>query len=161
MKKKSTLVNYTQNLLFLYLCHNWTSNIFQNTFEMRSSFSFNAAEESPDAACKLMFLIDLNSFSSLASSFCRCLTSAFSDITTLTWALVLTCLAQLAKRSVFLDCSTWLRAGLMVQIIAVLALPPKEFCSMRVSLEFLYGTCPFLPLLHQIWHGSYIPQDFP
>lgn len=36
-------------------------------------------------------------------------------------------------------------------MMAVLALPPKEFCSMRVSLESLYGMCPFLPLLHQAW----------
>jgi len=36
-----------------------------------------------------------------------------------------------------------------VQIIAVLALPPKEDCKMRVSFESLKGICPFLPLLKQ------------
>jgi len=35
----------------------------------------------------------------------------------------------------------------MVQMIAVLALPPKEDCNMRVSFESLKGKCPFLPLL--------------
>ncbi len=33
-------------------------------------------------------------------------------------------------------------------MMAVLALPPKEDCSMRVSFESLKGICPFLPLLH-------------
>lgn len=91
----------------------------------------------------------LNSLSNLANSLCSFFTSALSDTTTLTRALVVTSLAQLANRRVFLDCSTWDRAGLIVQIMAVLALPPKEDCSMRVSFESLKGTCPFLPLLHQ------------
>lgn len=79
----------------------------------------------------------LNSLSNLATSFCSCLTNTLSDITTLTCALVVTCFAQQAKRRVFLVCSTWLRAGLKVQIMAVLELPPKEGCSMRVNLESL------------------------
>jgi len=36
----------------------------------------------------------------------------------------------------------------MVQMIAVLALPPNDDCNMRVSFESLKGICPFLPLLH-------------
>lgn len=41
----------------------------------------------------------------------------------------------------------------MVQIMAVLALPPKEDCNMRVSLESLKGTCPLLPLLYPTLEG--------
>lgn len=36
----------------------------------------------------------------------------------------------------------------MVQMMAVLALPPKEDCNIRVNFESLKGICPFLPLLH-------------
>jgi hypothetical protein len=70
-------------------------------------------------------------------------------MTTLTWAFVTTSFAQLANNNVFLDCSVWLRAGLIVQIIAVLALPPREGCNIRVSFESRYGICPFLTLLHR------------
>lgn len=62
----------------------------------------------------------------------------------LTWALFVTSFARVAKKRVFLDCSTWLEAGLKVHIIAVRALPPSECCSMRVNLESLYGICPLL-----------------
>lgn len=128
------------------------------TFWMTSSFSFSTVLEAPEWECECKFF---NSLSILANSFCSCLTSAFSVITTFTCALVWTCLAQFAKWSVFLDCSTWVWAGLMVQIIAVLALPPKEVCSMRVSFESLYGICPlFPPLLHHntIEEWGYITQ---
>lgn len=91
----------------------------------------------------------LSSCSNLASSLCRCFTSALSDITTLTCALMATCFAQLANRRVFRDCSMWLRAGLIVQMMAVLAFPPKKGCSMRVSLESRYGIWPVLPLLRK------------
>ena len=94
----------------------------------------------------------LSSLSNLASSFCKCFTNALSDITTLTCALVTTSFAQVANKRVFLDCSIWLLAGLIVQMMAVLALPPNDGCSMRVSFESLYGMCPFLPLLHQEKH---------
>ncbi|KAJ0668480.1 hypothetical protein HanPI659440_Chr17g0689841 [Helianthus annuus] len=40
--------------------------------------------------------------------------------------------ARVAKKRVFLDCSTWLEAGLRVQIMAVRALPPNECCSIRL-----------------------------
>nr|GLL48814.1 hypothetical protein Itr_chr15CG03340 [Ipomoea trifida] len=79
----------------------------------------------------------LSSLSNLANSFCSCFTNALSDITTLTRALVATCLAHVANKRVFLDCSTWVCAGLIVQMMAVLALPPNECCRMRVSLESL------------------------
>ena len=94
--------------------------------------------------------LDFSSASSLASSRCKCLTRALSDMTTLTCALVATSLAQQANRRVFLDCSTWLLAGLMVQIMAVLAFPPREDCNIRVSLESLYGTWPPRPLLFRV-----------
>jgi hypothetical protein len=48
-----------------------------------------------------------------------------------------TSFAQVAKNRVFLDCSTCVRAGLIVQMIAVLAFPPKESCKIRVSFESL------------------------
>jgi hypothetical protein len=51
--------------------------------------------------------------------------------------LVTTFFAQFANKSVFLDCSMWQCAGLIVQMMAVLALPPKEDCNMRVSFESL------------------------
>ena len=125
----------------------WNRNQFYYnnfTISISWSFSLNNAAESDVGRADPEFL---NSFCSLANSFCNCLTSALSDITTLTCALVATSLAQLANKRVFLVCSTWLRAGLMVQMIAVLALPPNEDCSMRVSFESLKGICPFLPLL--------------
>jgi len=112
------------------------------TISIRRSFSFSNADESGFVGLKIF-----NSLSSLANSFCSCLTNNLSDITTLTLALVVTSLAQLANKRVFLVCSTWLLAGLMVQMIAVLALPANEDCSMRVSFESLKGICPFLPLL--------------
>jgi hypothetical protein len=71
--------------------------------------------------------------------------------TMLMWAVLVTSLARVAKESVLRDCSTWLWAGLIVQIMAVLALPPSECCKIRVSFESLYGMCaPFvlLPALH-------------
>lgn len=62
----------------------------------------------------------------------------------------ITSLALVANERVFLDCSTWLKAGLMVHIIAVRAFPPSEGCNMRVSFESLYGMWPFfLPALQQ------------
>jgi hypothetical protein len=53
-------------------------------------------------------------------------------------------LAHVAKNNVFLDCSTCVRAGLMVHMMAVLAFPPKESCKIRVSFESRYGMCPLL-----------------
>lgn len=79
----------------------------------------------------------LNSLSSLDNSLCKCFTNALSDITMLTFALVDTSFALVANDKVFLDCSIWLRAGLIVQMMAVLALPPKDDCSIRVSFESL------------------------
>lgn len=104
------------------------------TFSIWSSFSLSKAVESPTKEFDPALF---NSFSSLATSFCSFFTNVLSDITRLTCALVVTSLAQLANKRVFLDCSTWRRAGLNVQMMAVLALPPKEFCSMRVNLESL------------------------
>ena len=115
------------------------------TFLILASLSRRASEWCVQVADSVY----LSSFSNLASSLCRCFTSALSDTTTLTWALVATCFAQLANERVFLDCSMWLLAGLIVQIMAVLALPPKKGCKMRVSLESRYGMCPVLPLLHK------------
>lgn len=116
------------------------------TFSIWRSFSLSTAVESGATESGRVFF---NSLSNLANSLCSCFTSVLSETTTLTCALVVTSLAQLAKRSVFLDCSTWIRAGLMVQMMAVLAFPPKEDCNIRVSFESLKGICPFLPLLHQ------------
>lgn len=70
-----------------------------------------------------------------------------------TWALLVTSFALVAKERVFLVCSTWLKAGLMVHKIAVRAFPPSEFCSIRVSFESLYGMWPLLfPPLHTKKH---------
>ena len=63
-------------------------------------------------------------------------------LTILTFAVFVTSLAHVAKNKVFLDCSTCVRAGLMVQMMAVLAFPPKESCKIRVSFESRYGMCP-------------------
>lgn len=107
-------------------------NIYQKgsmTFSICKSFFLSNAVWSPNDPGVL------NSLSSLATSLCKCFTKALSDITTLTCAFVLTSFAQVANKRVFLDCSTWLRAGLKVQMIAVLALPPKDGWSIRVSLE--------------------------
>lgn len=114
------------------------------TFSIWRSFSLINVESGVTEVCPEL----LNSLSNLANSLCNCFTSALSDTTTFTWALVTTSLAQLAKKSVFLDCSTWIWAGLMVHMMAVLALPPKEDCNIRVNFESLNGICPFLPLLH-------------
>ena len=57
-----------------------------------------------------------------------------------------TSLALVANARVLRDCSAWLWAGLMVQIIAVLAFPPNECCKILVSLESLYGMCPLFLL---------------
>lgn len=57
--------------------------------------------------------------------------------TMFTWALFVTSFALVANESVFLVCSTWLKAGLMVHIIAVRAFPPSEDCNIRVSFESL------------------------
>jgi len=61
-----------------------------------------------------------------------------------------TSFAQVAKKRVLRDCSTWLSAGLMVQIMAVLAFPPRESCNIRVNFESLYGMWPLLfPILKE------------
>jgi hypothetical protein len=60
-----------------------------------------------------------------------------ATLTILTFAVFVTSFAQVAKNRVFLDCSTCARAGLIVQMIAVLAFPPKESCKIRVSFESL------------------------
>lgn len=132
------------------------------TFWIRTSFSFNNASKWEVVSVGPG---DLNSLSSLANSLCNCFTNALSDKTMLTFALVATSFALVANDKVFLDCSIWLRAGLIVQMMAVLALPPKDDCSIRVSFESLYGMCPYLPLLHPIKHymNNYIDfnhQDF-
>ena len=49
-------------------------------------------------------------------------------------ALLTTRLALQAKRSVLWLSSTCTAAGVMLQMMAVLALPPREGCRMRVSL---------------------------
>lgn len=92
----------------------------------------------------------LSSVSSLASSRCSCFSRALSDITTLIRAFVVTSFAQHANKRVFFVSSTWLLAGLRVQMIAVLALPPKHGCRIRVSFESLKLMCPCLPLLGQV-----------
>lgn len=61
-----------------------------------------------------------------------------------TCALLVTSFALVANESVFLVCSTWLKAGLMVHIIAVRAFPPSDDCKIRVSFESLYGTWALL-----------------
>lgn len=61
-----------------------------------------------------------------------------------TRAVLVTSFALVANESVFRVCSTWLKAGLMVHIIAVRAFPPSEGCNIRVSFESLYGMWPFL-----------------
>ena len=120
----------------------WKQKVGSRTFLIWLSFSFtNASRLEFEAGCR-------NSLSNLATSFCKCLTSALSDMTTLTWAFVTTSFAQLPNNRVFLDCSIWLVAGLSVQMMAVLALPPKDGCNMRVSFESLYGICALLPMLH-------------
>ena len=63
-------------------------------------------------------------------------------LTIFTFAVFVTSFAQVAKNRVFLDCSTCVRAGLIVHMIAVLAFPPKESCKIRVSFESLQGMCP-------------------
>jgi hypothetical protein len=70
----------------------------------------------------------------------------------LIWVVFVTSFALVANARVLRDCSTWLWAGLMVQMIAVLAFPPNECCKILVSLESLYGTCPpfLLPPLQAI-----------
>lgn len=65
------------------------------------------------------------------------LQSQLTTLTMLTFAVFVTSFAQVAKNRVFLDCSTCVRAGLIVQMIAVLAFPPKESCKIRVSFESL------------------------
>ncbi|KAK6922531.1 Glycoside hydrolase, family 19, catalytic [Dillenia turbinata] len=72
-----------------------------------------------------------DSFSNLASSLCRCFTSALSGMTTLTRALGDASFPQLADKSMFLNCLTWLHAGLSIQMMAVLAFPPNDDCNMQ------------------------------
>ena len=59
--------------------------------------------------------------------------------TSLTTALLTIRLAREAKRSVEWDSSTCGAAGVTLQMMAVLALPPSDGCRMRVSLLSLYG----------------------
>ena len=103
------------------------------TFLICASFSFKASVW----VVQTVEPGNFSSFSNLASSLWRCFTSALSDITTLTCAFVTTSFAQVANRRVFLDCSIWVWAGLIVQIMVVLALPPREDCNIRVSFESL------------------------
>ena len=58
-------------------------------------------------------------------------------LTMFIWARLVISFAQDAKNSVFRVCSTCLCDGLIVQIIAVRALPPSEYCKIRVSFESL------------------------
>jgi hypothetical protein len=60
----------------------------------------------------------------------------------LIWVVFVTSFALVANARVLRDCSTWLWAGLMVQMIAVLAFPPNQCCKILASLKSLYGTCP-------------------
>ncbi len=62
--------------------------------------------------------------------------------TSLTTALLTIRLAREAKRSVEWDSSTCGAAGVTLQMMAVLALPPSDGCRMRVSLLSRYGMCP-------------------
>lgn len=64
----------------------------------------------------------------------------------LIWVVLVTSFALVANARVLRDCSTWLWAGLIVQIIAVLAFPPNECCRILVSFESLYGICPLILL---------------
>ena len=73
-------------------------------------------------------------FSSSISLACRFSTAA-SDNTSLTMALFTTRFARQAKRSVLWLSSMWQKAGVMAQMMAVLALPPRDGCRMRVSFE--------------------------
>lgn len=57
--------------------------------------------------------------------------------TMFTWALFVTSFALVANERVFRDCSTWLKAGLIVHMIAVRAFPPSEVCNILVSFESL------------------------
>lgn len=79
--------------------------------------------------------------SSSISRACR-LSTAASESTSLTVALLTTRLARQAKRNVLWLSSAWTSAGVMAQMMAVLALPPSEGCRMRVSLLSRYGMCP-------------------
>ena len=63
------------------------------------------------------------------------LSTAASDSTSFTVALLTTRLARQAKRSVLCVSSACWAAGVTAQMMAVLALPPNEGCRMRVSLE--------------------------
>lgn len=67
--------------------------------------------------------------------------------TIFTRAVLTTSFALVANDSVFLVCSTWLKDGLTVHIIAVRAFPPSEDCNIRVSFESLYGMWPCIPQL--------------
>lgn len=71
--------------------------------------------------------------SSSISLVCRFSTAA-SDSTSLTIALLITRLARHAKRSVLWLSSTWQSAGVIAQMMAVFALPPSEGWRIRVSL---------------------------
>ena len=63
------------------------------------------------------------------------LSTAASLSTSLTIALFTTRFARQAKRRVLDDSSAWIAAGVIAQIMAVLAFPPRLGCRMRVSLE--------------------------
>ncbi|KAG0572393.1 hypothetical protein KC19_VG091300 [Ceratodon purpureus] len=64
----------------------------------------------------------------------------------LNWVVTVTSFALVAKARVLRDCTTWLWAGLVVQITAVIAFPLNECCKNLVHLESLYGTCPLFLL---------------
>lgn len=68
-------------------------------------------------------------------SFCCLLRRAASDRTSLTVALLTTLLARLANLRVLWLSSVWMAAGVMLQMIAVLAFPPSDGWRILVSLE--------------------------
>ncbi len=81
------------------------------------------------------------------------LSTAASDSTSLTMALFTTRLARQAKRSVLWLSSPCTTAGVMLQMMAVLALPPSDGCRMRVSLLSLYGMWPPAQDAHSLVEG--------
>jgi hypothetical protein len=76
--------------------------------------------------------------------------TAASDTTSFTIALLTTRLARQAKRRVLWLSSWWRAAGVMLQMMAVFAFPPKDGCRILVSLLSRYGMWPPAKTLYGI-----------
>lgn len=114
----------------------------RSIFSLRFNFWRSSSESialSPAFDSRVAFLTSSSCFFKKPISFRYCFKSASSERTSFNSGLLVIFLALLANLSVENDSSIKRVVGVIVQMIAVLAFPPRAGCKIRVSLESLYA----------------------